>query len=122
MNAFEQLVFVIGGAVLGIAVGGIYLWKANKSSSLAIRLSTAAYGPSLAVLFIAVGFFWPEQYRYNAAGSRVYLWLQAIPGLLLLLSLVKYPGSRRLHFVLVPVALLAWLWTFALGWMAVNGK
>ena len=122
MNALEQLVFVLGGAALGITVGGIYLVKADRSSSLALRLSTAAFGPSLAVLFIAVGFLWPEQYRFNAAGTRLYLWLQAIPGLLLLLSLVKYPGSKKLHLVLVPVALLAWLWTFALGWMAVNGK
>lgn len=118
----EELAFVFGGAVLGIAVGAIYLARADKGSSLALRLSTAAFAPSLAVLLVIAGFLWPEQYRFNPAGARAYLWLQVIPGLLLLLSLAKYPGSRRLHFVLVPVALVAWLWTFALGWMAVNGK
>jgi hypothetical protein len=122
MNSIEELFLVFGGAALGIAVGAAYFVKAKGSSSLVLRLATAAYAPSLAVLFVAAGFVWPDHYRFNEAGSRAYMWLQFVPFTLLLLSLVKYPGPKRLHFVLVPVAIVAWFWTFALGWMSVNGK
>ncbi|KPF91773.1 hypothetical protein IP87_20990 [beta proteobacterium AAP121] len=122
MGTLEELFFIFGGAALGIAVGAIYFIRADRTASLALRLSTAAFAPSLAVILVVAGFLWPEQYRFDVAGTQAFLWLQAIPTILLLLSLAKYPGSNRVHLGLLPIALIAWLWTFALGWMAVHGK
>lgn len=122
MSYLEKLFFIFGGAFLGLAVGVIYFVKADRKTSVALRLATTAFAPSLAAIFVLVGFLWPEHYRFNAEGKSAYLWLQLVPGLLLLLTLVKYPGPKRIHFVLVPVALVAWAWTLALGWMHVSGK
>jgi hypothetical protein len=122
MSPIGEVFFLFGGAALGISIGAIYLARAESTSSLALRLATAAYAPALAVLLVVAGFMWPEQYRFNAAGKQAYLWLQVAPCALLVLSLLKYPGPKRLHLIVVPLAVVAWLWTFALGFMAVNGK
>lgn len=116
------LVFVWGGAIIGLAIGVAYFIKSEQSARLGVRLLSSAFGPSLAVLFAVAGVWWPERYRYTAVGVQAHAWLQLIPLSLLVFSLVRYPGNRRTHFLLVPLGVLAWALTFALGWLFVHGE
>lgn len=116
------LLFLWGGAIIGLGVGVAYFVKSEQSASLAVRLLSSAFGPSLAVLFAVAGLWWPERYRYTPAGVHAHAWLQVIPLCLLAFALLRYPGSRRTHYLLVPLGVLAWAWTFALGWLFVHGE
>jgi hypothetical protein len=116
-----EVIFVFGGALLATGVGVAYWTAPPREASLWRRAVASSYGPAIALVFAVAGFLWPDAYRYTAEGVRIFLWLNVLPLGLLLCSLVLYPGSRRFHFALVPIALLAWLWTFAMGFIAVNG-
>jgi hypothetical protein len=116
------LVGLFGGATLGVAIGVTYFVKANRDAKLSLRALTSAFGPSLAVIFVAATIWWPEQYRYQPKGVLAFYWLQILPLVLACCTLAKYPGPARLHLVLVPLGLFAWLWTFFLGWIFVHGE
>lgn len=111
-----------GGAMIGLAVGVTYFVKSQSDAALSVRLLSSAFGPSLAVLFLVASLWWPEQYRYKPVGVRTFYWLQLVPLFLLGFALTKYPGSRRLHWLLIPAGLLAWAWTFAWGWLFIHGE
>jgi hypothetical protein len=117
----SQFILVFGGALLATAVGIAYWIKAPREASMWRRALASAYGPAIALIFVITGFFWPDAYRYTRQGAELLLWLQALPAGLLLCSLIWYSGSRTLHLLLVPIALFAWLWTFAFQYIAVNG-
>jgi hypothetical protein len=124
-NAFNGLLALAalwGGAIIGIAVGAAYFIKSEPTAGVGIRVLTSAFGPSLALLLAVAGLWWPESYRFTPAGVRTHAWLQLIPASLLVATLVKYPGSRRTHWLLLPLGLVAWAWTFALGWLFVHGE
>lgn len=116
------LLAVWGGAMIGLAVGATYFVKSHSDAALSVRLLSSAFGPSLAVLFLVASLWWPEQYRYKPVGVRTFYWLQLVPLFLLGVAFTKYPGSRRLHWLLVPAGLLAWAWTFAWGWLFIHGE
>jgi hypothetical protein len=116
------LAILLGSPVLALGVGVAYFVKAGKGASLAVRLLSSAFGPSVALMYPIAGIFWPERYRYTPSGVQVYYWLQLIPLVLLAFALARYPGNRRLHVVLVPLGLLAWAGTFAWGWLFVHGE
>jgi hypothetical protein len=118
-DAFSNLV-LFGGAVLAVGIGAAYFAE-SQASSLWQRCLTSAYGPAIALVFALAAFAWPDSHRYNAAGVRIFMWLQVLPLGLLAYSLIFYRGRRGLHWLLVPLALVAWAWTFALGFMGVNG-
>ena len=124
-NAFNgslALAALWGGAIIGIAVGATYFIKSEPTAGVGIRVLTSAFGPSLALLFAVVGLWWPESYRFTPAGVCAHAWLQLIPASLLVATLVKYPGSRSTHRLLLPLGFVAWAWTFALGWLFVHGE
>jgi hypothetical protein len=122
VDKIPALFGLFGGAILALAVGITYFAKAPHGAKLWIRALSSAFGPSLALLLVAAAFWWPEQYRYQPNGVRVFYWLQAIPLLLLAFTLARYPGPARLHWLLVPAGVFAWLWTFVLGWLSVHGE
>lgn len=111
-----------GGAILAVGIGITYFAKSTQGAKLWIRTLSSAFGPSLALIFAAAALWWPEQYRYQPKGVHAFYWLQAIPMLLLVFTLARYPGPRRLHWLLVPAGVVAWLWTFALGWLFIHGE
>ena len=117
---YSDIIF-FGGAVLGLIVGIVYFREAAPESSMVIRLSSSAYGPAIAAIYLATVFALPEHLRYSSQALYAYYALQGLPLLLLLYSLAAYPGKRSTHVVLVPVAMIAWLWTFALGYWVVHG-
>ena len=118
------LVFVglFGGAILGLGIGIIYFVKTQRDARLWVRALASSFGPSLALIFAVASLWWPEQYRYQPKGVHAFYWLQVVPMLLLTFTLARYPGPRRLHWILLPAGLLAWLWTFVLGWLFVHGE
>ena len=121
-NQFLALLMLWGGALLGLAIGAVYFAKAPHEPQLLLRLTSSAFGPSLALLLVFAGLLWPEHYRYKPHGVQAYLWLQLLPLLLLAFTLAKYPGPRRLHWYLVPLGLVAWAWTFLWAYTFVHGK
>jgi hypothetical protein len=123
-NALKEMaaLALYGGPIVGLVVGVVYFVRAERTSPLRIRIVTSAFGPSLVAIFVVAGFLWPDQYRYTPAGVRAYYWLQTLPLLLLAYTLAKYPGRRSTHIFLVPVGLLAWAGTFAMGWLLVHGE
>jgi hypothetical protein len=118
---FSDFVF-FGGAALGVVVGAVYFREAPRKAPLAQRLAASAYGPAIAALYLAVAFAWPRGQLSSATAIYVYYALQGVPLLLAVYSLAAYPGPKRLHIALVPLAAIAWLWTFALGYWGVHGK
>ena len=118
---FEALV-LLGGAVLASAIGLAYFAGTSQQHSIWQRLATSAFGPVVALLFVISAFLWPESYRYRPSGVRVFYALQFVPLVLLAYSVRFYPGPRSFHFILVPLGLVAWAWTFALGFLAIHGE
>jgi len=116
-----QLLVMLGGAFIGIAIGAVYFAMSHGTSALWQRLLASAYGPSMACLFAAAA-WWPDEHRYSQASVQVFYWLQLIPLALLVYALAAYPGPRRLHWLLVPLGVVAWTWTFALGFLFVHGE
>jgi hypothetical protein len=121
-NGVIALFAFYGGAIVGLVIGALYFTKASQGDSIALRLLSSAFGPSLTLLLAAATFLWPEQYRYKPAGVQAYFWLQLLPLVLLAISIAKYPGPRRMHYLCVPLGLFAWLWTFVIGWLFVHGE
>jgi hypothetical protein len=118
---YSQVVF-FGGPLLALIVGASYLAKSDSGASMWRRILTSAYGPSVAAIFVLAVFAWPDQYRFQQVGVNALLGLQLVPLALLVASLRWYPGSRKLHIFLVPLALVGWLWSFALAFLLVHGE
>ena len=118
---YSNVIF-FGGAFLALLIGLVYFRKATSEASLIRRIAASSYGPAIAVVYFVAVFAWPERLQYTATGLQVYYAIQAIPVVLLFYSLRAYPGPRAVHFALVPLAALAWVWTFALGYWGVHGK
>ena len=107
------------GAVLSPGIGVWYFFRAPADSPLLLRVATSAYAPSTAALY-AVAFTVPRE-AWLRFGSAALLTAQIVPALLLVLSLFAYPGSKKLHLLLVPPALFFWLCKFAIAQISVYG-
>jgi hypothetical protein len=118
---YSNVIF-LGGSVLAFLIGLIYFRESTAGAPLRRRIAASSYAPAIALVYFAAVFAWPERLQYTAAGLQLYYAVQGVPAVLLLYSLHAYPGSRTVHFFLVPLAVLAWAWTFILGYWAVQGK
>jgi hypothetical protein len=98
-----------GPAFAGVLIGVVYFAKAPKESGIVLRLLSSAFGPSLTLLFFAAA-CGAAYYRDRPTEFRAYLWLQLLPLSLLIISIARYPGPRRVHYLCVPLGLLAWHW------------
>jgi hypothetical protein len=113
---------LFGGGLLALAVGVIYFARSDSNAAMALRIGTSAYAPTIAMVFVLAELMWPDSSRFSQSASKFYIWLQFLPLGLLVFSLAKYPGNRKLHLVLVPLGLIAWAWSFAVGWTLIHGK
>jgi hypothetical protein len=112
---------IYGGAALGLAVGLIYYRWSDPNANSRTRWLASAFGPSISLLFVAAVVL-PDRFRFRSETVELYLGMQILPLSLLLFTLVRFPGPRKAHIFLVPAGLLAWAWTFALGWTFIHGK
>jgi hypothetical protein len=108
-----------GGLGASIAIGGAYFWMAHESGQFQLRLATASYAPAASLLFVA-GMVLPREFWVDS-GRSSYLLAQAVPAAMLLLSVVRYPGRRRLHLILVPIALVCWAAQFIWAQILIYG-
>lgn len=117
----------IGYAMFGWApfgcfiVGLLYLASAPKSVPALARVLPATYAPLSALVYLAIAFA-PFSARAVAAPIAVFFALQAVPLVLMLVSLRVFRGPRWVHAVLVPVALVCMAWQFAWAYWGVYGK
>jgi hypothetical protein len=89
------------GPLVGLVVSFVYFAKASSEATLSLRLLSSAFGPSLVLLWLLLGSpLWPDRLRYNDTGLRALYWLQLLPLVLLVFTVAKYPGNRRLHLLL----------------------
>lgn len=108
-------------------VGAVYFWRSKNDHSIARRFLTSAYGPVIALIHFGVLSFWPESYSYFQLGFQIsskttYLLIQFIPLPFLIYSLRAYQGNARLHLLLLPLALLAWIFNYLIGYFIIFGK
>jgi hypothetical protein len=120
VDALLTFFWLFGGALGALGVGATYFVRASRSSSAVQRIIASAYAPATVLVFI-VGILAPRE-AWLALGKSSFLMAQVLPLALLGYSLARYPGNWRLHLVLVPLALLCWLWQFTWGHVLIFGK
>jgi hypothetical protein len=103
-----------------LIVGAAYFCGSPKSVGIRQRLLVSAYSPATALLFAAAMLVPLESWL--ALGRPAFLWLQLIPAVLAVYCVAQFQGPRWFHSVLVPVALVCWLWQAAYGYITIYGK
>jgi hypothetical protein len=119
MNGLVALFWLWGGAIGAVGIGIAYFWLAEDATSKLIRLSASSYSPATTLLFISAAVA-PEAWR--ELGRSSYLIAYTVPAVLLVYSLVAYPGPRRVHLWLLPLAAVFALWQLGIGTLAIYGK
>jgi hypothetical protein len=114
------ITFFAWAPLLSVIVGVLYFACSAPTAPLARRVVTSAYAPSAAVIYLAVAF--SPSALGNAHIARFYPAIVAVPLLLLVFSLLRFPGPRWVHVVLVPIAALCLLWQGAWSYWGVHGK
>ena len=105
---------------LSVIVGVLYFACSSPTAPLLRRVVSSAYAPSAAVIYLAIPFL-PSALS-NPQIARLYPALVAVPLLLLLVSLFRFPGPRWAHVVLMPIAVVSVLWQGAWSYWGVYGK
>lgn len=121
MDTLMTFLFKWGGAVGLVLLGFTYLFSSDAlKSDFKHRAAASAYGPAGA-LTILVACSLPRQYWINM--GKYSLLLAMIPSFVLLIySLIAYPGPRKLHLCLVPFAAFFGFWQFIMSSMIIFGK
>jgi hypothetical protein len=113
------ITFFAWAPFLSVIVGVLYFVCSTSTAPLGRRVVSSAYAPSAAVIYLAVAF---SPALGNAHIARLYPAIVAIPLLLLVFSLLRFPGPRWVHVVLMPIAALCLLWQGAWSYWGVYGK
>jgi hypothetical protein len=114
------ITFFAWAPFLSVIVGVLYFTCSASTAPLARRVASSAYAPSAAVIYLAVAF--SQSALDNAHIARFYPATVAVPLLLLVFSLLRFPGPRWVHAVLMPIAALCLLWQGAWSYWSVYGK
>jgi hypothetical protein len=120
LDALTTLFWLWGGAAGALVIGAVYWTRADKSAPLLKKLLASSYAPATAVLLLLAAVL-PRE-AWIQLGRNAFLLSQAIPISLLVYSLIAYPGERKLHFLLVPLASICGFWQLGIGTMAIYGK
>ena len=113
---------MFGWAPFGcLVVGLLYLATSPRRVAPLARLLPATYAPASAIIYVALAFTQPT-IRAVAIPPAAYIWLQAVPIVLLAVSLRYFRGPRWVHAILVPVALICMAWQFVWGYWGIYGK
>lgn len=106
--------------LLGLASGIIYFRESGATAPAFRRVATSAYGPVIALMYLGMAIFFPNDFRYQKY-LKVFWYALLIPVLLLAYSLMRYPGNKKVH-VLAPFNILGLVWFFIVGTLAVGGE
>jgi hypothetical protein len=120
MDALVALFWLWGGAAGALAIGAVYLTLADKTAPTLTRFLSSSYAPATTALFILAAVL-PNE-TWHKLGRNALVLAQVLPLSLLAYSLIAYPGNRKLHLVLVPLALLCGLWQLGISTMSIYGK
>jgi hypothetical protein len=102
-------------------VGFLYLAASPRSATCLTRLLPAAYAPVAAIMHISVVFDLSTA-RDVVVSTTSYLLLHVIPAALMVASFRYFQGPRRIHLILVPIALICMAWQFVWCYFLVYGK
>jgi len=113
---------VYGGCVGACIVGAVYFIRARgfQQQPLFRRLAASSYAPATALIFL-LGIGLPRE-LWLSLGRPAWDLLQLLPALLMVYSLVAYPGKRSIHLLLLPAALICWFWQLVIGGLIIFGK
>lgn len=120
MAAASSLFSLYGAGAILLFVSLLYFSFAKDGASLALRLLTSAHGAVGALVFfsaLAIGFSGWDHPSYG----QPYLFAWVLPALLMLFSLMRYPGPATVHLLQV-FNVLAFAWAWFIGTMAVTGN
>lgn len=115
-----MFLFIFGGAIGCFVIGVFYFVRANGAASLPVRAVTSAYAPVVSMSF-AAGIFAPREFWAGLGGNSFFL-VQLLPLALLAVSLFFYPGNKKIHWYLVPITLIFWVWQIFVAQMLIHGK
>ena len=119
MNGLVALFWLWGGAIGAVAVGLTYFRLAEGATSKLLRLTASSYSPVTALFLISAAVA-PETWR--ELGRSSFLIAHALPATLLVYSLVAYPGPKKAHLWLLPLAAIFGFWQLGIGTMFIYGK
>ncbi len=120
MDALTALFWLWGGTAGAVAIGAIYWIRSDSSASGFTRLLSSSYSPATAIILVTAVLL--PTAAWQQFGRSAFLLAQVLPLSLLVYSLLSYPGNRRLHFALIPLALVCGVWQFGVGSMVIFGK
>ena len=106
--------------IVGITTGIVYLKLAKPESTLTKRLTTSAYGPVIALMYLLILMALPRDYRYK---EHVALFEASliVPVVLMVVSAMGYPGPNKVH-ALIPVNLVGVALLWVAGTITIAGK
>ena len=113
-SSFILVVFFVAWAI-----GGLYFAFADSTVSLARRIVCSAHGPCITLVFMIVVSL--TQGRASEKYTELFLWIQMFPCVLIIYSLVRYPGPRSVHLLLL-LLIPCWLLLVALGYLVIHGE
>ena len=111
-------VWLLAPVVMSI-VSVAYFWLSPKGTPMAMRLLWSAHGLLGALVFLsafAISFLAGPSPTFRLP----YLMLWAVPVSFVCISLWRFRGAKRTHFLLAPLA-LAMSWGLVVGYTIVGG-
>jgi hypothetical protein len=109
-----------GAPVIACAISVAFFRHAKSNSSVIRRIVTASHGFTIAGLYVFAMVIWMSGHS-NVAFAKPFTWAQLLPLTLILVSLVFYEGSERIHWLQIPnVACLGW--AYLMGGMAITNR
>jgi len=118
---------LIGYAMFGwapfgcVVVGLLYLASIPAATPAVGRVASVSYAPAAALIYLLVALSAPTV-RLWAIPPSLFFVAQAVPLLLMGVSLVLVRKPKWVHYVLAPVALWCMAWQAAWSYWGVYGK
>jgi predicted membrane channel-forming protein YqfA (hemolysin III family) len=122
-NLLESLSFWAEWAlapIVALAISAVYFFASASSASLARRFLVSGHGALIAAIYCGAMGVALLGHSSPQLGD-VFGAVLALPFALIVVSLMLYPGRKRIHFLQIP-NLLCLGWTAIWGGMAVTGK
>jgi hypothetical protein len=107
--------------VVGVIIFGTYFVGSDGAASLARRVVSSAPGPCIVLFFMIVRCLALGRALQFEKYTDLFLWSQILPGVLILYSLVFYPGPKKIHLWLL-VIIPFWFLLVVFGFLIIHGE